>query len=202
VPYANLEDPQTLNLYGYVRNNPLSKADLDGHIFGLDDAIEGTTLVAIGATLTVSAYLAQPENQKSIAAALNTAVNKIGSALDNVFHSEAKAPPPVIVVDGSKHPEAAKHIDDAQAAGKPCEVTIDRAGAKGRRAEALKGQPVVPGQHRNEYPPAVTKEGGAGASVRPISPSDNTGAGADMGNQMRPHPDGTTVTIKPINVPN
>jgi RHS repeat-associated protein len=31
VPYADFGDPQTLNLYGYVRNNPLSKADLDGH---------------------------------------------------------------------------------------------------------------------------------------------------------------------------
>jgi hypothetical protein len=33
VPYANLNDPQSLNLYGYVRNNALSKADLDGHCF-------------------------------------------------------------------------------------------------------------------------------------------------------------------------
>jgi RHS repeat-associated protein len=31
VPYANLQDPQTLNLYAYVRNNPLSKVDPDGH---------------------------------------------------------------------------------------------------------------------------------------------------------------------------
>jgi hypothetical protein len=31
VPYAILDDPQSLNLYGYVRNNPLSKADPDGH---------------------------------------------------------------------------------------------------------------------------------------------------------------------------
>jgi RHS repeat-associated protein len=31
VPYASLGDPQTLNLYGYVRNNPLCKADADGH---------------------------------------------------------------------------------------------------------------------------------------------------------------------------
>lgn len=30
-PYADLENPQTLNLYGYVRNNPLSKTDPDGH---------------------------------------------------------------------------------------------------------------------------------------------------------------------------
>jgi RHS repeat-associated protein len=31
VPYAVFGDPQTLNLYGYVRNNPLARADLDGH---------------------------------------------------------------------------------------------------------------------------------------------------------------------------
>jgi RHS repeat-associated protein len=31
VPYADLNDPQTLNLYGYVRNNPLSIRDFDGH---------------------------------------------------------------------------------------------------------------------------------------------------------------------------
>jgi RHS repeat-associated protein len=31
VPYANLLDPQTLNLYAYVRDNPLSRPDLDGH---------------------------------------------------------------------------------------------------------------------------------------------------------------------------
>ena len=31
VPYADLTDPQTLNLYSYVRNNPLRQADPDGH---------------------------------------------------------------------------------------------------------------------------------------------------------------------------
>jgi len=31
VPYAKLDNPQSLNLYGYVVNNPLSKADADGH---------------------------------------------------------------------------------------------------------------------------------------------------------------------------
>ena len=32
VPYADLENFQSLNLYGYVGNNPLSKNDADGHI--------------------------------------------------------------------------------------------------------------------------------------------------------------------------
>ncbi len=31
VPYADLADPQSLNQYAYVRNNPTGRADLDGH---------------------------------------------------------------------------------------------------------------------------------------------------------------------------
>jgi hypothetical protein len=31
VPYANGADPQTLNLYGYVRNLPTTNVDIDGH---------------------------------------------------------------------------------------------------------------------------------------------------------------------------
>jgi RHS repeat-associated protein len=37
VPYADFSDPQTLNLYGYVRNSPVSKIDPNGH--GLLDKI-------------------------------------------------------------------------------------------------------------------------------------------------------------------
>jgi RHS repeat-associated protein len=31
VPYAKMDDPQSLNLYTYVRNNPLTRMDIDGH---------------------------------------------------------------------------------------------------------------------------------------------------------------------------
>ncbi|MGA8908099.1 MAG: RHS repeat-associated core domain-containing protein, partial [Acidobacteriaceae bacterium] len=31
VPYAKMDDPQTLNLYSYMRNNPLGGTDPDGH---------------------------------------------------------------------------------------------------------------------------------------------------------------------------
>jgi RHS repeat-associated protein len=31
VPYAKLDDPQSLNLYAYVGNNPLNRTDPDGH---------------------------------------------------------------------------------------------------------------------------------------------------------------------------
>jgi hypothetical protein len=39
VPYAKLDNPQSLNLYAYVLNSPLVHRDLDGHIIdetGLD----------------------------------------------------------------------------------------------------------------------------------------------------------------------
>jgi RHS repeat-associated protein len=35
VPYADLRDPQTLNLYSYSRNNPLGSADANGHCEGV-----------------------------------------------------------------------------------------------------------------------------------------------------------------------
>jgi len=37
VPYAQLDDPQSLNLYAYVGNNPLNRVDADGHCGGQND---------------------------------------------------------------------------------------------------------------------------------------------------------------------
>jgi RHS repeat-associated protein len=37
VPYAELADPQSLNLYTYVRNIPTTKYDADGHLIVQDD---------------------------------------------------------------------------------------------------------------------------------------------------------------------
>ena len=31
IPYAKMDDPQSLNLYSYVRNNPITHVDADGH---------------------------------------------------------------------------------------------------------------------------------------------------------------------------
>jgi RHS repeat-associated protein len=39
VPYADLNDPQTLNLYSYVRNNPTTLTDPDGHCWGWVQAL-------------------------------------------------------------------------------------------------------------------------------------------------------------------
>ncbi len=36
VPYARMDEPQTLNLYGYLTNNPLGGVDADGHQWSWD----------------------------------------------------------------------------------------------------------------------------------------------------------------------
>ncbi len=44
VPYAKLNDPQSLNLYAYVRNNPMNGVDADGHQYnspGFPQALAG-----------------------------------------------------------------------------------------------------------------------------------------------------------------
>jgi len=100
-----------------------------------------------------------------------------------------------IGVSRSRYPQSAAHIDDAQAAGQPTQLTIDRSGAAARRRASMEGQPRQPGLVRDEYPPAMFEEGGSGSSVRAIDPSDNRGAGASIGNQCWGLPDGTVVQI-------
>lgn len=113
-----------------------------------------------------------------------------------------------MVVDGNKYRESAEHIREAQRgdnyAGahpsgnkthQPSILTIDTAGADGRRTESLRGIPTQPPNDRDEYPPAMFKEGGAGASVKYIPAKDNQGSGSSMGNALRGLPPGTRVKI-------
>ncbi|TCW41680.1 deoxyribonuclease NucA/NucB [Laceyella sacchari] len=93
----------------------------------------------------------------------------------------------------SRYPETGDHIRDAIAAGHSSICTIDRDGADERRKESLAPYPPKSGYDRDEWPMAMCLEGGAGADVRYISPSDNRGAGAWVGNQLEPYPDGTRV---------
>ncbi|WP_241030524.1 NucA/NucB deoxyribonuclease domain-containing protein [Paraburkholderia sp. Ac-20347] len=47
----------------------------------------------------------------------------------------------------------------------------------------------------DEYPSASLSEGGAGAIIRAIDPSDNRGAGAFLGNKCRKLAPGSKVKI-------
>ncbi|MDQ0418942.1 hypothetical protein J2Z48_003147, partial [Croceifilum oryzae] len=113
------------------------------------------------------------------------------SNLKVLTHNECK-----VVLSKGKYPETANHIEDAIAQGHPSTVTIDRSGTKQRRKEAMSGHPTKSGHDRDEWPMAMFSEGGKGASVRHINPSDNRGAGSYIGNQLRSYPNGTRVRIE------
>jgi len=234
VPYANLSNPQTLNLYAMVSDDPESFADLDGHCTPQTPCTSADVPAPAKQDLTQQAIglgkqmvndalgsMAALAGLQFTPATLDNADQKAGANLAPVVETAA----PVmageliatravltiqevdtvatgtmreITVDGSKYPESAGHIADAQAAGHPDVVTMDRDGASARRAEALRGTQSTPGMDRDEYPPAFSREGGSGASVRSIPPSDNRGAGASMGNQARNVPNGAKVRIVPI----
>ena len=60
-----------------------------------------------------------------------------------------------------------------------------------RGRAALAGIPTRLGVDRDEYPMAMTLEGGAGADVRYVNSLDNQLAGSEVGRQLRGYPNGT-----------
>lgn len=104
----------------------------------------------------------------------------------------------VVELSRKLYPEATKHADDAVEAGLPRGLEIARKGAASNRKASLKDTPVKKGFDRDEYPPAMMKEGGNGASVRYLTPKDNRGAGACISAQCRDLPDGARILLETI----
>lgn len=104
----------------------------------------------------------------------------------------------VCVLDSSLHPESAEHIRRAVMRGQPSVVTIDREGAAARRDASLRNVGVRSEFDRDEYPMAMFKEGGDGADVFYLTPSDNRGAGAYISRQLRSLPSGARVRIRVV----
>ena len=100
-----------------------------------------------------------------------------------------------VTISKSDYPETCSHIEDAINKGHEQFVTIDRKMAASNRAESLSGVPTKPGFDRDEWPMAMFSEGGKGADIRYINPSDNRGAGSAIGSALKEYPDGTIVKI-------
>ncbi|MGH9344999.1 MAG: RHS repeat-associated core domain-containing protein, partial [Terriglobia bacterium] len=130
VPYAVLDDPQSLNLYSYVRNNPLSRTDPNGHCFEDACIVEGIIALGVAAEET-------PEGQEFTNAAINaggglvTGAFALGSGLaqdvvnanEQVIANGGPIPnsigAPVLFSSSSSEPEEKKTAEPPQlAAGK------------------------------------------------------------------------------------
>jgi len=81
VPYAKLDDPQSLNLYSYVLNNPSSKADPDGHADKCGDGAGSCLAEETGSDLRAQKQTAgQQQNQQSTQHGVTIGVGLAGNA--------------------------------------------------------------------------------------------------------------------------
>jgi RHS repeat-associated protein len=104
VPYATFDDPQSLNLYSYVRNNPLGRVDADGHCAEDLCIVEGGAAAGVGLYIAGAAvlagaaeYLSTPSGQRSFStftsaasASISSNVQAVKNKLKNVFNSDKK----------------------------------------------------------------------------------------------------------------
>jgi RHS repeat-associated protein len=94
VPFADLKNPQSLNLYSYVLNNPLAIRDLDGH--AMDCSGENAQKVGCQAIADWNAQHGIYQDQKP----LTTAGVPVGPSAQN--HAAADQNPAVLQVSSAK----------------------------------------------------------------------------------------------------
>jgi RHS repeat-associated protein len=119
LPYARLEDPQTLDLYAYVRNNPLSKVDVDGHQDGPPEEEEEERPEVREQELQEMREIGEQVSTRERAAARLELSNDLGAdklkALDNEVADQAEALlPPEVKAQLEQAKADAKKATDAE----------------------------------------------------------------------------------------
>jgi RHS repeat-associated protein len=185
-----------LNAYGFVGGDPVNFSDPFGlKSCSMNPLAWTCTWADVKENFNTWLHLDDGHAASEVARGARIASGLL-SAGDGGMMMGPAAALPIVGVSKSKYPESAAHIEEAQAAGQASVLTVDRSGAAARRSEALNGTSTKSGMDRDEYPPAMFQEGGAGASVKHISSGDNRGAGACIGAQCRKVADGAQVKVQ------
>ncbi|MFY9853833.1 MAG: RHS repeat-associated core domain-containing protein [Terracidiphilus sp.] len=101
VPYASYANPQTLNLYGYMHNNPLSGVDADGHVdWGalwqagkeVVGALSAKVGIGVGWKATAGSKGAQLSGGVSLVSFAQVSKSGVTVGVDAKLGAEAQAP--------------------------------------------------------------------------------------------------------------
>ena len=199
---------QSFNRYAYANNNPYGYVDPNGESpldigFLVVDVVKlgvavysGVGIGAAAADVGLSIVGVISPVPGTGLALKSAKVAKVAKGLDNA--GDGAGVVKTVPISRAKYGDVAEHIAGAQKAGHPDVLTIARDGAAANRKASIGGLPKVHGKQLDEYPPAMFKEGGAGASVRAVSPKNNMGAGACIGNACRGLSNGDKVRIKVV----
>ena len=140
VPYANLNNPQTLNRYAYVLNDPLTKRDPDGHYECL-----GSVCDQLSKTLNLLSELAASKN-------LNTAERDMLTAAVGLYGKKGEKNG-VVVVSGSK--------DNSEMKDGVITIQLNLSG-KDKSISAATGKELTPQEAAVEKAATVAHEGDHG----------------------------------------
>jgi RHS repeat-associated protein len=181
VPYSKLDDPQTLNLYGYVGNNPLSRVDADGHFadyYGTNGKKIGTDGVNDGKNYVVTdsgqaKAIGKATKAGKTSSTPSSAVLVPGNAVRSAMNASVTA---------SNHPSGADKEGGYHEEG----------GIYGQRGGQEVAIPAAPGA----YSPSGK------VSIDPTKAADPTQSGtlSDLGGTWHVHPDGTGWIQQPSQV--
>jgi RHS repeat-associated protein len=149
LPYADITDPQTLNKYAYVRNNPLRYTDPDGHCVEDFCVVEGGVALAAGssAELSCAEWVAGDVGLTGAALTLHNGANTINSgirSLENAISGLIFSKGNDAESTGSKEPpqlQAGKkaHQDEEVRQGEKAEVPTPSGKGRMDRYDAEKG---------------------------------------------------------------
>src|SRR5262249_5954560 len=209
VTYADFGNPQSLNLYSYVNNNPTTVADADGRGAGADDAVEAAIIGVTILVMATQAYYALPEDKRDFGAAIRGAYTDVKNTIQNWVQSEDKGnAPPSPPGSGSTTAETSSGVNSG--AGQPTAPAGDEgprlkptppgenaAAAAGRAAHKdfaakVKAKPGWTSQPRLTDPktgkgvePDATTRSGRPVELKPRTPSGQAKGKTALKKQQR-----------------
>ena len=145
VPYSKLDNPQTLNLYSYVLNNPLVKADPDGH--------EGSDLIYDGSAHTITLVSKDGQSVGTWKAGNNVAVHAPPGEGGGAYTHGPIQDGTYDIAKGDQH-GATTHLNGSSESAFGANGIIHVPDAKGATGDTLSGAGVHSGREDKGGPDA------------------------------------------------